>query len=187
MEEDAGRVLAGVTPPSAQAGTICLRGRSISACAPAAATRPKEAARGRTRNEAAARPLSALPPRLRGNLSRAGHTCSATLHLACGMLWKLEEGSHSMRTADTFPGYSPDDLLGPLNDVERENAPERLYVAGAPSLLKLGTRVSIVGSRKASPIGLQRARRLARILAEHDVIVVSGLAEGIDTAAHERR
>ncbi len=90
-----------------------------------------------------------------------------------------------MRTADTFPGYSPDDLLGPLNDVERENAPERLYVAGAPSLLKLATRVSIVGSRKASPIGLQRARRLARILAEHGVIVVSGLAEGIDTAAHE--
>jgi hypothetical protein len=36
-----------------------------------------------------------------------------------------------MTTADTFPGYSPDDLLGPLNDVERENAPERLYVAGA--------------------------------------------------------
>ncbi len=90
-----------------------------------------------------------------------------------------------MRTADTFPEYSPDDLLGPLNDVERENAPERLYVAGAPSLLKLGTRASIVGSRKACPIGLKRARRLARILAEHSVIVVSGFAEGIDTAAHE--
>jgi DNA processing protein len=90
-----------------------------------------------------------------------------------------------MRTADTFPGYSPDDLLGPLNDVERENAPERLYVAGARTLLKLGTRVSIVGYRKASPIGLKRARRLARSLAEHGVVVVSGLAEGIDTAAHE--
>jgi DNA processing protein len=90
-----------------------------------------------------------------------------------------------MTTADTFPGYSPDDLLGPLNDVERENAPERLYVAGARTLLKLGTRVSIVGSRKASAIGLKRARRLARSLAEHGVVVVSGLAEGIDTAAHE--
>lgn len=90
-----------------------------------------------------------------------------------------------MTTSDTFPGYSPDELLGPLNEVERENAPARLYVAGALSLLKLGTRVAIVGSRKASPVGLKRARKLARILAENGVVVVSGLAEGIDTAAHE--
>lgn len=80
---------------------------------------------------------------------------------------------------------SPEKLLGPLNRVEQENAPERLFVAGAVALLKLGTRVSIVGSRKASAAGLKRAAKLARILAEKGITVVSGLAEGIDTAAHE--
>jgi DNA processing protein len=45
--------------------------------------------------------------------------------------------------------------------------------------------VSIVGSRKASPEGLRRARSLARALAEHGIVVVSGLAAGVDRAAHE--
>ncbi|MBK9385787.1 MAG: DNA-processing protein DprA [Planctomycetes bacterium] len=44
--------------------------------------------------------------------------------------------------------------------------------------------VAIVGSRQASELGLARARRLARFLSDHRVIVMSGLAEGIDTAAH---
>lgn len=43
--------------------------------------------------------------------------------------------------------------------------------------------VSIVGARKASEAGKARAARLARILAQKDVVVVSGLAAGIDTAA----
>ena len=87
---------------------------------------------------------------------------------------------------EVFSRHTPDDLLGPLNEVERENAPEFLWTAGpAIDLLRFGTRVSIVGARKASSDGLRRARKLARTLAEHGVVVVSGLAEGIDTAAHE--
>jgi DNA processing protein len=75
-------------------------------------------------------------------------------------------------------------LLGPLNDVEQKNAPAILYVAGDTSLLREGARVSIVGSRKASADGIQRAKKLARLLAQRATVVVSGLAEGIDTAAH---
>ena len=90
-----------------------------------------------------------------------------------------------MTSTGPIEAYKPDDLLGPLNDVERQNAPERLYVVGAVSLLRLGSRVSIVGSRRASDLGLKRARRLARLLAEAGVTVVSGLAAGIDTAARE--
>lgn len=45
--------------------------------------------------------------------------------------------------------------------------------------------VAVVGSRKASDDGLKRARQLARMLVEHSVTVVSGLARGIDTAAHQ--
>lgn len=81
--------------------------------------------------------------------------------------------------------FSPENLLGPLNAVERHNAPPSLYVAGDLGVLRAGPRVSIVGSREASPDGLQRAMRLARELAARRVVVVSGLAKGIDTAAHK--
>ncbi len=45
--------------------------------------------------------------------------------------------------------------------------------------------VAVVGPRRPSPEGLARARRLACLLAAHGVTVLSGLARGIDTAAHE--
>jgi DNA processing protein len=80
---------------------------------------------------------------------------------------------------------SPQDLLGPLNEVEAKHAPKTLYVAGDTSILEQGARVSIVGSRKASPEGIRRASRLASILVKRGAVVVSGLAEGIDTAAHK--
>lgn len=76
------------------------------------------------------------------------------------------------------------DVLGRLNDVEEKHAPPALYAAGDLELLKLGPRVSIVGSRKASPEGLKRAASLARALVLLDIVVVSGLAEGVDAAAH---
>lgn len=86
---------------------------------------------------------------------------------------------------DASAAYSPEELLGPLNVVEKKNAPEKLYVSGEKELLRNGARVSIVGSRSATAAGLGRASSLARILVERGVIVISGLAEGIDTAAHE--
>lgn len=78
-----------------------------------------------------------------------------------------------------------EELFGALNSFESKHAPDRLYVAGDVSLLSEGKRVSIVGTRKPSPEGLARARALTRMLVEHGIIVVSGLAEGIDTVAHE--
>lgn len=76
------------------------------------------------------------------------------------------------------------DLLGPLNNVEQKNAPEKLFTLGDTSLLQKGVRVSVVGSRNASESGLKRASKLSRLLVERGIIVVSGLAKGIDTAAH---
>ncbi|MGW7385476.1 DNA-processing protein DprA [Streptomyces sp. NPDC054794] len=43
---------------------------------------------------------------------------------------------------------------------------------------------AVVGTRTASEDGLRRAARMARELVEHDVVVFSGLAKGIDTAVH---
>ncbi len=81
--------------------------------------------------------------------------------------------------------FRTQDLLGPLTEFEQKNAPETLYIEGDRSLLSAGLRVAIVGSRKATTEGIARARAFGKILAENGVIVVSGLAEGIDTAAHE--
>jgi DNA processing protein len=58
-----------------------------------------------------------------------------------------------------------------------------LFSAGDPALLSRPC-VSIVGSRNATPDGRARASRLARELVERGVVVTSGLARGIDTAAH---
>ncbi len=79
---------------------------------------------------------------------------------------------------------TPQDLLGPLNECEQKHAPEALFTAGDTRLLEVGARVSIVGDRDASPEGIRRASRLASLLAGHNIVVVSGLEEGIDTAAH---
>ena len=80
---------------------------------------------------------------------------------------------------------TPDEVLGPLNEVERQNAPKSLLVAGDTRILEVGARVSIVGAHEASPQGLRRAAKLAGLLAGNGIVVVSGLAGGIETAAHE--
>ena len=79
---------------------------------------------------------------------------------------------------------APQDLLGPLHECERRDAPDVLYVAGDAELLRTGRRVSIIGSRRASANAIKRARKLAKALVARDITVVSGLATGIDTAAH---
>src|SRR5689334_1210474 len=79
---------------------------------------------------------------------------------------------------------TPIELLGSLNEVERKFAPAKLFVLGSPEILNERPRVSIVGSRKASTAGIQRAKKLARLVVERGGIVVSGLALGIDAAAH---
>ena len=58
-----------------------------------------------------------------------------------------------------------------------------LFYAGDIALLSRPC-VSVVGSRDASADGRARAARLARELVERGIVVVSGLAKGIDSAAH---
>ncbi len=63
------------------------------------------------------------------------------------------------------------------------DAPLVLYVRGT-LLPEDAAAVSIVGTREATPYGLAAAERLSRDLADAGMTVVSGLARGIDTAAH---
>jgi DNA processing protein len=90
----------------------------------------------------------------------------------------------TLSALSTIQGQLTDALIGPLTELEQMHAPRNLFVAGDVTLLRHVPKVSIVGSRRASEEGLRRASKLARQLVERDVVVVSGLAEGIDTAAH---
>ena len=47
-----------------------------------------------------------------------------------------------------------------------------------------GPNVAIVGARRASPLGLELSKRFARGLAQSGLTVASGLALGVDAAAH---
>ena len=81
--------------------------------------------------------------------------------------------------------YSPEELLGPLNDVEKKYAPKKLYAVGDMPVPLPGPRSAIIGSREASPEGLRAAKDIAKTLVRNGVVVVSGLAKGIDTSAHK--
>lgn len=62
--------------------------------------------------------------------------------------------------------------------------PVVLYVRGAWLSDDDARAVSVVGSRQATPYGMTQARRFGRELADAGCCIISGLARGIDTAAH---
>ena len=79
---------------------------------------------------------------------------------------------------------SPQELLGALTDLELKYAPESLYISGRLRLPLLHPRVAIVGTRQPSDDGRSAASNIASFLAQKGVIIVSGLARGVDSAAH---
>lgn len=66
---------------------------------------------------------------------------------------------------------------------EIADPPLFLYVRGDAQVLSKHC-LAVVGSRRPSAYGLQVARRLSHDLAERNLVIVSGLARGIDSAAH---
>lgn len=88
----------------------------------------------------------------------------------------LEQPGQSLLMWDdpTYPA-----LLAELND-----APPLLFVAGDPGLLER-PQLAMVGSRRASRAGLDTAQAFARSLAGGGFVITSGLALGIDGAAHQ--
>ena len=78
---------------------------------------------------------------------------------------------------------APADADYPAGLRDLADPPAHLYVAGG-ALPPVARAVAIVGARAATPYGRGIAERLARDLAHAGITVVSGLARGIDAAAH---
>jgi len=74
------------------------------------------------------------------------------------------------------PDFPP--LLAAIAD-----CPPVLWYRGSLAVLQVPT-IAIVGSRAATPVALETAARLASDLAARGMTVVSGLARGVDSAAH---
>jgi len=89
--------------------------------------------------------------------------------------WLQRPRHHFLAWGD--PGYPP--LLAATAD-----PPLGLFIAGDPGLL-WRPALAVVGSRAASAGGCDNARHLARSFCRAGLVVASGLAAGIDAAAHE--
>ena len=109
----------------------------------------------------------------RGGAARSGRICS-------------EEEARAELAAAKKIGVSlvtPGEAAYPTRLATLDDAPPLLGVRGAPDAL-MRPMIAIVGSRNASGAGLKFAGQLARDLGEAGFVVISGLARGIDQAAH---
>ena len=68
--------------------------------------------------------------------------------------------------------------------MKKKNSPKELYFKGNFSLLSKGRRVSVVGSRNISDLGIRRTKKIVKFLVDSNITVVSGLAQGVDAFAH---
>ncbi len=94
--------------------------------------------------------------------------------VAASLRW-AEHDTHHLLVLTDF--YYPKRLL------DIGDPPPLLFVHGQPVMLSLPT-LAIVGSRHPTPTGTTTAQGFAKAIADHGVQICSGLARGIDAAAH---
>ena len=86
------------------------------------------------------------------------------------------------KSFEEFPSFSILDDCYPWDLSEIYNPPALLFYQGNIDLLEL-PKVAVVGSRDSSKLGNQSVQKIIKEL-NNELIIVSGLARGIDTAAH---
>jgi DNA processing protein len=110
----------------------------------------------------------------KADLLTEAHSNAQNEKIAAALAWAEEPDCHLITLADTrYPPW----LL------EIPDPPILLYVRGNPAALQR-PGVAVVGSRNATPQGIKTAEDFARTLASAGFTIISGLALGIDAAAH---
>lgn len=103
---------------------------------------------------------------------------------------EIEEAQGKAETIKAFCNEKGIEIITILNDAfpnslkSIPDPPTLLFCKGDISLINSQNAVAIVGSRKPTDYGMKAACRLSQIFTEKGFIIVSGLATGIDTAAH---
>jgi DNA processing protein len=82
-------------------------------------------------------------------------------------------------------GIGPPDPRYPARLLDLRSPPDPLWLDGDHTAGLASRAVSIVGTRRMTPYGARVARDLAFACAEAGIVVVSGLAQGVDSAAHQ--
>ncbi|MVA97681.1 DNA-protecting protein DprA [Nitratireductor sp. CAU 1489] len=122
----------------------------------------------------AERALEALPDLMRGGGARRVAVCTAEAAEA-EMEATARHGARMIAVGE--PDYPP--LLRVMG-----HPPPLITVIGVPAVFALPT-IAIVGARNASLAGIKLARTFAAILGREGYAVASGMARGIDAAAHQ--
>lgn len=100
---------------------------------------------------------------------------------ACPPAWVAREYAAGRRAKARLICYGDTDYPTDLADLA--DAPPMLWARGDLTLLRK-PMLALVGARNASSLGTRMARALASELGDAGFVVVSGLARGVDTAAH---
>ncbi|HET8668894.1 MAG TPA: DNA-processing protein DprA [Terriglobales bacterium] len=116
-------------------------------------------------------------------LEAAGLQAASAQAIALGK--SLEEASEELVRATTAGAHvvTLDDSTYPERLREIYDPPTVLYVRGDVAVLA-EPGIAVVGTRHPTPYGLGMSERLSCDLAAHGLIIFSGLARGVDTAAH---
>jgi DNA processing protein len=116
-------------------------------------------------------------------LEAAGLEVASAQSLATGKSLELAEKEAIAASAAGAQLLTLDDPGYPARLRQIYDPPVALYVRGDPAAL-VRPSLAIVGTRHPTPYGLGMAERLACDLANRGLVIVSGLARGIDAAAH---
>lgn len=80
---------------------------------------------------------------------------------------------------------TPKDDVFPATLRNIPDPPKQLYVLGDVSLLSTPKALAVVGSRALTPYGKQVTDKLSRAAAQQGIVIISGLALGVDGIAHK--
>jgi DNA processing protein len=116
-------------------------------------------------------------------LEAAGLPAAAAQSIALGKSLDVAATEHDHAREAGAAIVVPDDAEYPRRLLEIYDPPLVLYVKGEAQIIDM-PGIAVVGTRHPTPYGLGMAERLACDLAARGLIIFSGMARGVDTAAH---
>jgi DNA processing protein len=116
-------------------------------------------------------------------LEATGITAASAQSIGTGASWQLAEEELVRAQAAGAEIVSLDDFRYPATLREIYDPPIILYIRGSVDVLSL-PGVAVIGTRHPTPYGIGMAERLACDLARQGLVIFSGMARGVDSAAH---